>query len=104
MNKVPTVVIVGRTNVGKSTLFNRISVGTKSITLDREGVTRDIIKEYVSWNNRYFELIDTGGITVKRSPDAIMEQVRQKALAAIEQATIILFVCDGAAGVLPEDR
>lgn len=101
---IPTVVIVGRTNVGKSTLFNRISVNAKSITLDREGVTRDIIKEHVSWNNRYFELIDTGGITVKRSPDAIMEQVRQKALSAIEQATIILFICDGAAGLVAEDR
>lgn len=104
MTKLATVVIVGRTNVGKSTLFNRLSTGTKSITLDQEGVTRDIIKERVSWNDRYFELIDTGGITVKRSKDPIMEQVRQKALEAIEQATVILFVCDGSVGVVAEDR
>lgn len=104
MSKKATVVIVGRTNVGKSTLFNRMSTDTKSITLDQEGVTRDVIKDRVSWNGRYFELVDTGGITVKKSSDPIMEQVRQKALAMIENATLILFVCDGSVGLTAEDR
>jgi GTP-binding protein len=104
MANVATVVIVGRTNVGKSTLFNRMSSQAKSITLDQEGVTRDVIKDRIEWNNRYFELVDTGGITVKRSSDPIMEQVRQKALAMIEQATLILFVCDGSVGLTAEDR
>ncbi len=101
---MPSVVIVGRTNVGKSTLFNRLSMGTKSITLDQEGVTRDFIKNTVSWRDRSFELIDTGGITVRKSPDIITEQVRKKAIALMEKASLLLFVCDGAAGLVPEDR
>ncbi|HSW73558.1 MAG TPA: ribosome biogenesis GTPase Der [Candidatus Limnocylindria bacterium] len=104
MNKLPVVAIVGRTNVGKSTLFNRLSTNAKSITLDQEGVTRDFIKDVISWQDRTFSLVDTGGITIRRSQDPITEKVRQRVLTVIEQADIILFVCDGAAGLVAEDR
>ncbi|HZW61042.1 MAG TPA: ribosome biogenesis GTPase Der [Candidatus Babeliales bacterium] len=103
-DNMPSVVIVGRTNVGKSTLFNRLSTGTKSITLDKEGVTRDFLKDTVYWDNRCFTLIDTGGISLRKSKDPIMEQVRLRAIELMEHASLLLFVVDGSVGVLPEDR
>lgn len=100
----PKVVIVGRTNVGKSTLFNRLSVDVKSITLDREGVTRDPLKDIVLWQGHSFELIDTGGISLRKTQDVLQEHTRKQALAQLESAAVILFMCDGKVGVLPEDR
>jgi len=100
----PRVVIVGRTNVGKSTLFNRLSVDVKSITLDQEGVTRDPLKDIVEWQGRSFELIDTGGVSLRKIDDIILEQTRERALAQLESAEIILFMTDGMVGVLSEDR
>lgn len=102
--KLPRVVIVGRMNVGKSTLFNRLSVNAKSMTFDFEGVTRDIIKDVVTWRDYTFELVDTGGISLRKSADVINEQVRQLALKMVEQSELILFVCDGTVGVTTEDR
>jgi len=104
MSALPRVVIVGRANVGKSTLFNRLSVDVKSMAYDFEGVTRDFIKDVVCWQDRCFELIDTGGISLKASKDLITEQVRQGALKLLETSDVIVFVCDGKIGVLPEDR
>jgi GTPase len=104
MKKLPRVVIVGRMNVGKSTLFNRLSVNIKSLTLDYKGVTRDFIKDVVSWQGKDFELIDTGGISLRKTDDAILEVVRLKALEIVKSADIVLFVCDAKVGVLPEDR
>lgn len=100
----PKVVIVGRTNVGKSTLFNRLSVDVKSITLDQEGVTRDPLKDVVSWQGRSFELIDTGGISLRKTQDILLEETRKQALAQLESAAVVLFMCDGKVGILPEDR
>ena len=60
------VVIVGRMNVGKSSLFNRLSTSVKSMTFDFEGVTRDFITDTVCWQNHCFELIDTGGVSLKK--------------------------------------
>lgn len=101
---IPRVVIVGRMNVGKSTLFNRLSVNAKSMTFDYEGVTRDVIKDVISWKDYTFELVDTGGISLKKSPDVIQEQVRQKAIGMMEQSDLLLFVCDGTVGLTSEDR
>ena len=104
METLPKVVIIGRANVGKSTLFNRLSTSVKSLTLDIAGVTRDFIADTVSWKGITFKLIDSGGISLKKSNDLLTEKVRQVALSLIEQADLVLFVCDGKAGLLPEDR
>ncbi len=104
MKKLPKVVVVGRANVGKSTLFNRLSLNVKSLTLDYVGVTRDFVADIVTWNNRTFELVDTGGIQLQKSEDPLTEKVRLLALAVLEKADVILFVCDGTVGVTPEDR
>lgn len=104
MKKFPRVVIVGRMNVGKSTLFNRLSVDVKSLTLDHEGVTRDFLKDQIDWNGKKFELVDTGGISLRKTQDKILETVRTKALEVVRSADLVLFVCDAKVGVLPEDR
>lgn len=104
MKQAPRIAIVGRMNVGKSTLFNRLSENVKSLTLDYEGVTRDILKEEISWQGRRFELVDTGGISLRKTQDQILETVRLKALEVVKSADVVLFVCDAKVGVLPEDR
>lgn len=101
---LPTVVIVGRTNVGKSTLFNRLSSDVKTLTLDYEGVTRDFIRDQVSWQGRNFDLVDTGGISLRKTKDFILEESRKQALRLIEEAAVVIFVCDAKVGLLPEDR
>ena len=80
MKKYNKVVVVGRANVGKSTLFNRLSSQIKSLVMDYVGVTRDFLCDTITWNGRTFELIDTGGIQLTKSQDSITEQVRLKAL------------------------
>lgn len=104
MKNLPNVVIVGRTNVGKSTLFNRMSATVKSITHDEAGVTRDFLRDVVSWKNVSFELKDTGGISLQPSKDIILEQVRERALELIKHADLVLLVVDGTVGIMPEDR
>lgn len=103
MANYPHVVIVGRVNVGKSTLFNRLSTQVKSLTLDYEGVTRDFVRDTVCWQNTCFELIDSGGISLKKSTELISEKVRQLALDLVKSADLILFVCDGLVGPTLED-
>ena len=103
MSNLSKVVIVGRVNVGKSTLFNRLSTEVKSITFDYPGVTRDFIKDVVSWNKKIFELIDTGGVSLRKTNDVILGEVRQKALSVLQEADVVLFVCDGGVGVVQED-
>ncbi|PKN03759.1 ribosome biogenesis GTPase Der [Candidatus Dependentiae bacterium HGW-Dependentiae-1] len=99
----PSVVIVGRTNVGKSTLFNRLSEDVKSLTLDFHGVTRDFLKDTISWQGRFFDLIDTGGVSLQKTEDELAEKTRLVALNMLEKADLVLFVCDGTTGVLSED-
>jgi GTP-binding protein len=101
---LPRVVIVGRMNVGKSTLFNRLSEDVKSLAFDYEGVTRDFLKDTVSWNGKSFELIDTGGIGIRKSRDSIAEQARQVVFTLLQSSDVLLFVVDGKAGVLSEDQ
>ena len=102
--KLPQVVIVGRTNVGKSTLFNRLSENVKAIALDLEGVTRDFLRDTIAWQGRSFDLIDTGGISLRKTQDSLLSQSRGIALSMIEAADIILFVVDGKVGLVNEDR
>src|SRR5579863_5127716 len=102
--KLPQVVIVGRTNVGKSTLFNRLSENVKAIALDLEGVTRDFLRDTIDWQGHSFELIDTGGISLRKTTDAILSQSRAIAVRMIQEADIVVFVVDGKVGLVTEDR
>lgn len=102
--QLPRVVLVGRTNVGKSTLFNRLSTLVKSITFDQAGITRDFLSDVVSWKGRDFELIDTGGVSLKKTDDTLLEQVRKIVLSLIDSASVVLFVCDATVGILQEDQ
>lgn len=104
MKKYNKVVVVGRANVGKSTLFNRLSTQIKSLVMDYVGVTRDFLCDTITWNGRTFELIDTGGIQLTKSQDSMTEQVRLKALEMLNQAAVVLFVCDAAVGITVEDQ
>ncbi|MDP3788342.1 MAG: ribosome biogenesis GTPase Der [Candidatus Chromulinivorax sp.] len=104
MNKLANVVIVGRTNVGKSTLFNKISQTQRSIVLDQEGVTRDCIMEPAEWNGVAFNLVDTGGISVVSKQDYISQQIYNKVEQVIKEAAAILFVCDIQVGITQEDK
>ena len=99
----PVVTIVGRPNVGKSTLFNKIVGHRISIVEDTPGVTRDRIYAEGEWLNNYFTLIDTGGIEPD-STDIILSQMRRQAELAIETGDVILFVVDGKAGLTGTDR
>lgn len=104
-NKLPIVAIVGRVNVGKSTLFNRLAHSAKSIAYDYEGVTRDVIMDTVCWQDYCFTLVDTGGIRLRKIvDDPIAEEVRKRALAMLDEAQVVLFMVDGNVGLLPEDR
>lgn len=99
----PYVLLVGRTNVGKSTIFNRITNSTKSIVFDREGVTRDYVHEVVSWQDATFDLIDTGGIPLKPQGDAILAAVKERVIALMQNAALIVFVADMKHGVCADD-
>lgn len=96
------VAIVGRPNVGKSTLFNKLIGHRLSIVDDTPGVTRDRIYSKCEWNNREFMLIDTGGIEAN-TKDYILSQMREQAELAIEKADVIIFVGDVKTGVTADD-
>ncbi len=98
-----TVAIIGRPNVGKSTLFNRIVGGRRAIVDDRPGVTRDRHYARADWTGRYFWLVDTGGWTTGEA-DSLHEAVRQQIQVAIDQSDVIVFVVDTALGIHPQDH
>lgn len=100
--KMQLVAIVGRPNVGKSTLFNKLVGKRLSIVDDTPGVTRDRIYSRCEWLNREFMLIDTGGIEPK-TDDVILAQMREQAMLAIESADCIIFVTDLTTGVTAND-
>ncbi|WP_407857097.1 ribosome biogenesis GTPase Der [Enterococcus hailinensis] len=98
----PTIAIVGRPNVGKSTLFNRIAGERISIVEDTPGVTRDRIYAKGEWLGHEFSIIDTGGIDIVDEP--FMEQIKQQAQIAIDEADVILLAASGKEGVTDADE
>jgi GTP-binding protein len=100
---IPTVVIVGRPNVGKSTLFNRITGQRRAIVGDEPGITRDRIHGTAEHDGRRFELIDTGGIVVV-DQEYIPAQILRQAQVALERACHIIFLVDGRAEITASDR
>ena len=99
----PVIAIVGRPNVGKSTLFNKLIGERRSIVEDVPGVTRDRIYGETEWGGRRLIVIDTGGIEPK-TDDIILQQMRFQAQLAIDNADVILFMCDVRAGLTASDR
>ena len=98
----PTVAIIGRPNVGKSTLFNRLIGGREAIVDARPGVTRDRHFGATEWNGRRFWLVDTGGM-VPDAPDALNRAIRTQVEAAVAECDVVLFLVDVEAGVQPAD-
>ena len=96
-----TVAIVGRPNVGKSSLFNRLAGDKLAITDDASGVTRDRLYAKCEWLDQQFAIIDTGGIELSDVP--FMFEIRAQAELAIDEADVIIFVCDGRVGITKED-
>src|SRR5579862_3789544 len=97
-----TVAIVGRPNVGKSTLFNRLIGEKKAIIDDISGVTRDRIYGECDWNGKIFNVIDTGGF-VPRSEDIFEKNIREQVMIAIDEASLLLFMVDAATGITALD-
>ena len=100
--KLPSIVIVGRPNVGKSTLFNRLTGTRRSIVTNEPGITRDRIYGTGHWEGRSFEVVDTGGI-VPEDKAGIPGEILRQARVAIDGATRVVLVVDGRAGVMPID-
>jgi GTP-binding protein len=100
---VPVVAIVGRPNVGKSTLFNRILGQRTAIVEDRARTTRDRLYGQAEWNARRFVVVDTGGLEIAPG-DVIEEKVQDQARLAIGEADLIVFVVDAATGLTPADQ
>lgn len=113
MQKLPIVAIVGRTNVGKSTLFNKLSESKKAIVSRLAGTTRDRTYAEIAWRDKTFKLVDTGGLdlyddTLKNQrqevKDEINDNIQNQAQFAINEATTILFLIDVKSGVMPQDK
>lgn len=100
--KIPLVVIIGRPNVGKSTLFNRLTKSNLAIVEDFSGVTRDRLHGDVDWNGKIFQLIDTGGY-VPKSADLFESAIREQVEIAVKEADAVFFMTDGRAGLTPSD-
>lgn len=100
---LPIVAIVGRPNVGKSTMVNRFAENNEAIVHEMRGVTRDRSYHEADWNGRSFTLIDTGGIEMG-SDDAFQSSITSQALAATEEADVIVFLVDGKTGINADDE
>lgn len=99
---LPVVAIVGRPNVGKSTLFNRLTGTRKALVLDRPGVTRDRNYEVAEWNDRSYMLIDTGGFEPEPG-DALFAAMRRQSELAVREADVVVLLVDRQAGITPPD-
>jgi len=100
---LPTVVILGRPNVGKSTLFNKLTGTRRSIVGDEPGITRDRIYGRTEWGGREFRLVDTGGI-IPDEKELIPANILRQARSALDEASLILLVVDARAGITPLDE
>src|SRR5271155_4817926 len=101
--KLPSIVIVGRPNVGKSTLFNRLTGTRRSIVTNEPGITRDRIYGTANWEGRSFEVVDTGGI-VPEDKAGIPGEILRQAHVAIKKAALLVLVVDGRVGPTPLDQ
>src|SRR5437867_11902522 len=99
----PLIAIIGRPNVGKSTVFNRLIEQRRSIVTDEPGITRDRIYGTVHWHGRSYEIVDTGGI-VPGEETEIPLGIFEQAKIAIESASVIFFVFDGGASIRAPDH
>jgi len=99
----PVVALVGRPNVGKSTLFNRITKSRQALVDDMPGVTRDRQYADTRWEDRAFTLVDTGGF-LSADDDYFASQIKDQLLRAVDQADVLVFILDGRAGLSPYDR
>src|SRR5678815_5099541 len=100
---IPLVAIIGRPNVGKSTLFNRLTGSRRAIVGDEPGITRDRIQGTVEWSGKKIQLLDTGGMvpdSADISPGKTLEQVQ----VAIEETNLLLLVVDRRAGIIELDE
>jgi GTP-binding protein len=100
--RLPRFAIIGRPNVGKSTLFNYLTESRKAVVRDQPGVTRDILIEEAELWGRRFEIIDTGGLT--ESQDHFSRLIRDQVISFLEGVDLLLIVMDGRTGLIPEDR
>src|SRR5262245_44167552 len=101
--KMPSLVIVGRPNVGKSTLFNRLTGTRRSIVTNEPGITRDRIYGKAEWRGRELEIVDTGGI-IPDDQALIPQEILRQARVAFEKAALLVLVVDNQAGVMPLDQ
>ena len=101
--RLPSVVLVGRPNVGKSTLFNRLTGTRRAIVTPVPGTTRDVLTHPVVWEDRGLELTDTGGM-FGASEDPLQALVFQRGQRALQSADVIVFVVDGREGLVPGDE
>jgi GTP-binding protein len=101
--KKPVVALIGRTNVGKSSLYNRLTESLGAIVSSWAGTTRDVNRSTVTWRGQEFELWDTGGVDVV-DDEQLQERVIAQATNAMDTADVVLFVIDGQIGLLPQDR
>ncbi|MEO1273715.1 MAG: GTPase, partial [Myxococcota bacterium] len=99
----PLIAIVGRPNVGKSRLFNRLTSSRDAIVEDTPGVTRDRQYGEGTWYGKAFAIVDTGGFEPD-SEDILLAQMREQAQLALEEAELVFFVMDGRAGLNPIDQ
>ena len=99
----PLIAIIGRPNVGKSTLFNRLSDRKKAITIDQPGATRDRNYTEATWQGKAFDIVDTGGFEPV-STEKILMQMREQTRLAMEQSDLIIFLMDGKEGLAPADE
>lgn len=103
----PSILIVGRPNVGKSTLMNRILRKNHSITLDEPGITRDLVSSLCSFQGKTFELLDSGGVlfdSIEVDAQGFQKQIEEKVTLAMTKASKIIFLVDGKFGLHPNDR